>query len=240
MVKEIQSSNEQALGAFFGSISGEYDVSIFRGCPPYLEMLEALIQYVFLKSEAPLNILELGCGTGNLSRILVEQFPQGELTVVDLSEEMLAQTKSKLQKLGRSVHTVANGFMEVTFPENHFDLVVSSLALHHVLDEDKPALYGQIFKWLKPGGKFRCADQCLALPAEQAHVLNFQRWEAWATQTGATAEELSMWKDHSSQYDHYASLGDHLLWLNQAGFAQVDCYWRKLFWTVFGAEKPLN
>jgi tRNA (cmo5U34)-methyltransferase len=237
----VQESVEQ----FFNSLSGSYDERIFKGVPPYKEMITQLFTYLFFKDAPPNSILELGCGTGLLSECLRQQFPHATLTLVDLSAEMLTRTQERFQKADNmlftgTVHYVQSDFVALELPQNSFDLVVSSLALHHVLDEGKPGVYQSIYHWLKPGGSFRCADQCLAVPTPLAHLKNISLWEAWARQSGSSDEDITLWAEHSQKFDHYAPLANHFEWLANAGFTHVDCYWKKLFWTVFGAEKPLS
>jgi tRNA (cmo5U34)-methyltransferase len=181
--------------------------------------------------------LELGCGTGNLSMYIHQVFPNAKLTLVDLSPDMLEQAGQKLNAQGIQPTLVEGGFMDITFPQKSFDLVVSSMALHHLTDPEKPIVYQRIYEWLRPGGLFRCADETMALPPK-AHEANLLRWEAWARENGASEEEIALWSEHAETYDHYAPLILHCEWLKQAGFIHVDCHWRKLMWTVFGGEKP--
>ena len=165
----VSAETNRALGDFFDQVSEGYDTTIFRTVPPYREMFEALIGYCFLPVDRPLAILELGCGTGNLTQLLAHNFPQAHLSFVDLSGDMLVQTARKLDPLSKAYTPVRGGFMDVDFPEGRFDLVTSSIALHHLSDEEKPAMYRRIYGWLKPGGRFRCADQVMSLPVQQAH-----------------------------------------------------------------------
>ena len=225
-----------SVGDFFDKVSEQYDQSIRRIIPPYQEMFETLLGYCFLDPAKPLSILELGCGTGNLSVYLRDVFPQAHLTLVDLSHDMLQQASQKLGGGSDSLRLVEGGFMAIEFQEAEFDMVVSSMALHHLLDEEKPAMYARIYRWLKPNGVFRCADETKALP-EAAHMLNMQRWEAWVRENGITQDEIDFWSEHAEQYDHYAPLADHFRWLEASGFTAVDCQWRKLMWTVFGGVK---
>ena len=102
----MKGEQPNALSEFFSQLSGEYDLSIIRACPPYLEMLESLMVYTFAERALPLRILELGCGTGNVSRLIGETFPKAELWVVDLSAEMLQETLNKITPLGIQVHGV--------------------------------------------------------------------------------------------------------------------------------------
>ena len=236
---ESSKKQTQAVEAFFNQFSQAYDSAILKAIPPYAEMMEAVLGYTFMAPEGNWSILELGCGTGNLSVGLWQMFPNARLTLVDLSEDMLNQAALKLQgaaNAGPEVKLIQGGFMELDLDPGQFDLVVSSMALHHLEDADKPELYRRIFNWLKPGGLFRCADETLALP-EQSHAKNLAQWEVWASSQGATREEIQVWIDHAEQHDHYAPLAQHFTWLQQASFTEVDCYWRKLMWTVFGGKK---
>lgn len=235
-----QPVSNEALGAFFNEVSEQYDTTIFRTVPPYREMFDALLGYSFLDAARPLHILELGCGTGNLTLLLADQFPQAHVTFVDLSEDMLAQTARKLEPRTKNYTPIQGGFLEMDLPSGEFDFITSSIALHHVEDVDKPILYQKIHRWLKPGGKFRCADQVLTLPVHQGHEKDWRDWQAWSLQVGATEEDLKMWQAHGEAFDHYAPLRDHFEWLAAAGFAEVDCYWKKLWWCVFGGEKLLR
>jgi tRNA (cmo5U34)-methyltransferase len=151
---------------------------------------------------------------------------------------MLQHASRKLGGENERLGLVEGGFMDINFTDGAFDLIVSSMALHHLTDAEKPVLYRRMFGWLKPGGLFRCADETLALPPK-AHEANLERWERWARENGATSEEITLWAEHAEAYDHYAPLAMHIQWLQQAGFIQVDCHWRKLMWTVFGGEKPV-
>ncbi len=229
-----------SVGQFFDQLSASYDAAILKGIPPYAELIGSVLGYCDMDSNRPWSILELGCGTGNLSLAIREMFPKSKLTLVDLSPEMLTQAAAKLKQAGTPedhLTLVANGFMALDFQPQSFDLVISSMALHHLLDSEKPVLYQRIFNWLKPGGLFRCVDETLSLPAF-AQAKNMTLWEAWARESGATTEDLQVWIDHAEQHDHYAPLAEHFRWLQAVGFSNVDCYWRKLMWTTFGALKP--
>lgn len=240
---------EITVGSFFDQVSAEYDDSIRKAIPPYQEMFEALIGYctplpASEQRQPPLRILELGCGTGNFSLLLRAQFPQAELVLVDLSQDMLKQAEHKLQHLKTTpeaavgpMQFLSSGFMDLEFEPSQFDLVISSMALHHLLDEEKTVLYQRIFSWLKPNGLFRCADEALAVPA-LIHERQMSQWEVMSRASGATDSDIALWSQHAEQYDHYASLADHFRWLQASGFEWVDCYWRKLMWSVFGAQKP--
>jgi tRNA (cmo5U34)-methyltransferase len=138
LTKTNQDLPSSAAG-YFGSMSESYDSLIHRAVPRYDEMIARLLDYL---PREPQRILELGCGTGNLSLQLVKSFPLAELSLVDASSEMIALLQSRI---GESTSTstarvsyVEARFEELDLPAHSFDLVMSSISLHHV--EDKAAI----------------------------------------------------------------------------------------------------
>lgn len=98
-------------------------------------------------SEAP-RILEIGCGTGLLTRHLLRDFPEAQIDAQDLSERM---TEKHKQTLGTSANLRchAGNLMALDLPGN-YPLIASSSALHWILPLGATAR--RIFSLLKPGG----------------------------------------------------------------------------------------
>jgi tRNA (cmo5U34)-methyltransferase len=223
---------------FFSDLGGvAYDTQIVRAVPPYHDMIGSLISSIYLPTHTPLRVLELGCGTGNLSMFMANRFTAMALTVVDLSQPMLDTCEEKVATHVTSYTGIQSDFLDLDFPPDQFDVVVSSLALHHLPSQAKQTLYGRIAHWLSPGGLFRCADLCTGLPRNFVMADYWQRWQTWASNNGASVGEIAAWLNHCETMDHYDSILDHMLWLQASGFTLVDCYWRTLFWTVFGGNK---
>jgi tRNA (cmo5U34)-methyltransferase len=225
--------------AFFSDMGGiAYDAQIVNAVPPYPEMLGALISSIHKPADAPLHVLELGCGTGNVAMALSHHYHHLHLTVVDLSEPMLTACQAKVAHRVTSLTPLQQDFLSVEVPPGSLDVVISSLALHHLTTEGKQQLYQRIAQWLKPGGVFRCADLCQGVPDTTIMADYWRRWEQWSRDHGASQTEIDAWLSHCRTMDQYDSLFDQLGWLQQAGLQHVDAYWRTLFWTVFGGEKP--
>ena len=144
--------------AYFSSLGQEYDSLIRRAVPCYNEMLDALLAYLPHKAS---NILELGAGSGNLTLRLLSRYPDASITSMDISEEMLKLTGSRVgeQEGERSDRwqPLCAPFESLPLPGKEFDLVVSSISLHHV--EDKLLLFGAILASLEPTGECWFADQ---------------------------------------------------------------------------------
>jgi tRNA (cmo5U34)-methyltransferase len=223
-----------SVGRFFDTLTDDYTATIERCFPRYREMLWALLDY--LPATAAFDsILELGTGTGNLTVLLCERFPRATITAVDVSGDSLEVCQ---QRLGdrQQLDYRQEDFRDLSYADGSFDLVASSISVHHLTAEEKQQLFQQIYRWLKPGGVFAYVDQHAGATADlyQRHIDNWQRLSSAA---GSTADEWEMWMQHQKQHDHHDTLADQMRWLSEAGFSVVDCPWRYLLWTVLQARK---
>jgi malonyl-CoA O-methyltransferase len=100
-------------------------------------------------------ILEVGCGTGNFTSILVKRFPDARIQALDFSPEMLNQARLKQHKNDiQFVCDEAEQFLANT-PNESFDLVVSNGSLQWFSDLDESLK--NIARILKPKGVFLCS-----------------------------------------------------------------------------------
>ncbi len=97
------------------------------------------------------EVLEVGCGDGNIWRENLERIPPGwRLTLTDFSPGMVGAARSVLG--GRSEYAVAD-VQALPFPDASFDAVIANHMLFHV--ENRPRALGEIVRVLRPGGAFR-------------------------------------------------------------------------------------
>lgn len=211
-----------------------YDSLIHRAVPRYDEMIARLLDYLPVDAK---QVLELGSGTGNLSVRLAKELPLAELTLVDGSPEMIDLVRERIEALGsrasrRAGYVVAR-FEELDLPRGSFDLVVSSISLHHV--EDKAGLYARIRSLMSDGGRFCFADQIRGEP-ESNHRVNWERWLDFCREREhCTSDEIDSLLEHAAAHDHYTTLSEHFALLAAAGFSDVDCVWRNWMWGIVTA-----
>ena len=127
------------------------------------------------------KILDLGCGTGALLKILEDRFPSSELTGIDLTEEMLAVAK---QKLSDNVELLLGSASNLPFDSESFDWVIMSNVIGHLADK-KTALK-EIHRVLKNPGKIVITDwtrdfQTMNLVHFYTKLINYSQYRSLKT-----------------------------------------------------------
>jgi len=105
------------------------------------------------------RVLDVGCGTGTLAIAAMRRAgPTGEVHGIDPSAEMIAVARGKATKAGVGAQFQTAAMEGLPFPDGHFDLVLSSLMLHHLPADVKRAGFAEVRRVLKPGGRFLAVD----------------------------------------------------------------------------------
>lgn len=118
------------------------------------------------------SVLDVGCGTGTLAIALRVKVGEGEVHGIDASPEMIEVAREKAAKAGSNVDFQVALIEEVPFPAAAFDLVTSSLMLHHLTDELKRKGFAEIRRVLKPGGRFMAMDFAAHSHSFLGHLLS--------------------------------------------------------------------
>ena len=185
------------------------------------------------KKDKP-HILDLGAGTGLLTKYLFEKYPEAEFTLLDMSEEMLKVAKNRFRNYNNFKYITAD-YTTHNF-NNTFDIIVSSLSIHHVEDVNKKKLYKTIYNTLNPEGIFLNADQVIGSTPNIDNA--YQRnWMEKIDENKFTGPE----KDTAIErmkFDKPATLDDNLKWIRDCGFEDVDIYYKYYNFCIFYAKKP--
>lgn len=219
--------------------------------PRRLEMLATLISLVpFSAGEAP-RIVELGAGEGRLASALLECFPKATLVALDGSESMRHEAGGRLARFDKRARVASFDLAALDWWEVIFgaDLVVSSLAMHHLNDAKKRYVYKAIADRISERGALLIAD--LVEPSHQAgRNLAAAAWDGSAREQAEAlgAPELfqrflhAKWNHyrHPDPSDQPSALFHHLVWLKHAGFGLVDCWWLFGAHAVFGGHRKAD
>ena len=119
---------------------------------------QVLSQLIRLASPKPTDAcVDLGAGTGFVTVALAPRV--SSVLAVDISPAMAGSLAERAARVGlANVDVVVSDLREFQLRPASVDLVVSSYALHHLMDADKRALVTQAARWLRPGGRLVIAD----------------------------------------------------------------------------------
>jgi tRNA (cmo5U34)-methyltransferase len=182
--------------------------------------------------------VELGAGSGRVSKLLLETFADLRVTLVDLSPNMLNEAKKQLAAYaGQCAFLVGDMFdPRLDFPVESLDYVLSVFAICHAQGIGiYEQLYRRIHAWLKPGGYFVCYDHVLG-DTDSLTALNALGWHRrLAThQTAAQAKDGIV---STYQEDSPLSLRQHLSLLSGLGFSAVDVLYKRDIFGMYAAVK---
>lgn len=198
------------------------------------------------------HIVELCCGEGLLAEALLERFPASTLHGFDGSPTMLAAARERLGRFGqrfepRLFDLADQSWRHLPWP---CDAVVSSLAIHHLTDDEKRDLFRDVFAMLAPGGAFVVADVvqprgalAVALAARTYDaIVREQSLQTYGDLRGYEQFRALDWNPFSlaepDPIDKPAPLAEQLRWLEEVGFADVDAYWVRAGHAIFGGTRP--
>src|SRR5262245_49155882 len=168
------------------------------------------------------RILDLGCGDGRLLALVLERFPQATGIAIDFSPAMLERARRRFADDERV--EVREHNLDRRLPDlGEFDVVVSSFAIHHLTDERKRTLYGEVFALLLPGGAF-CNLEHVSSPTPRLHAQFF----------AALGQDVES-EDPSNKL---LDVETQLSWLRAMGFEDVDCHWKWLELALLAGIKP--
>ena len=111
------------------------------------------------------DVLELGIGTGETALRVLARHPGARWTGIDASEAMLARARERLPDAELRLSR-----LEDPLPEGPFDLVVSTLAVHHLGGAGKRDLFARVAGVLRPGGRFVLGDVVVPRAGEDGAI----------------------------------------------------------------------
>jgi tRNA (cmo5U34)-methyltransferase len=194
----------------------------FREGLPHAADAEAMLVEHLIRGQID-RILDLGSGDGHMIAVLRERWPDAAAVGLDLSPTLVDAAR---QRFGgaKEVRVEAHDLMQ-PLPRTlgQFDVVVSALAIHHFPDERKRGLFSEVFGLLRPDGAFYNLD-VVAAATPKLHALSQAAFGFDGRQ-----------QDPS---DQPARLEDQLSWLREAGFDNVDCFWKWLELSLVGGTRP--
>ena len=220
-----------AAAAAFDAAAASYEAPRRRLIPPFDAFYGTAVSALEMLGRPPRRVLDLGAGTGILAARVAAAHPEAELVLVDGAPAMLEQARAALgERADLHVADLAD-----PLPPGPFDAVVSALAIHHLDDAGKQALFARVCAALPPGGVFVNAEQVAGpTPCFDAR---YRAWhEASARALGVTDQEWAGAVERMG-HDRCADVESQLRWLREAGFDAADCLLKDHCFAVLVARR---
>jgi len=183
------------------------------------------------------NLLDIGCGAGNYSLMMLSKVPDLNCTLVDLSKPMLDKAFERVSQATRkNVEIIQGDIREVILRENHFDIILAGAVLHHLRDDrDWETTFVKLYRLLKPGGCFMISD----LITQDTEVLNEYTWERYGDYLEGIGgkEYRSKVLDYVAKEDSPRSMNYQLDLMKKVGFTKVEILHKNMCFGAFGGIK---
>lgn len=218
----------------FNKIAKKYDSQRRELIPVFDDFYSISIDSIKLENSNP-YVLEIGTGTGIFTEMFLKKYPNAKMDLVDISEDMLDIAKSRF-KGNKNLNFYLKNIINFQPEENkQYDAIISSLAIHHLPNEEKIELYNKIGEWVKPKGIFVNAEMI----AGETDYLE-KMYEDWQIEL-ATKSSLERGEKQKAfermHLDMKVPVNKQLKWLKKSGFSHVDCIYKAYCFGVLWAKR---
>ena len=183
------------------------------------------------------ELLDVGCGGGNYTLKLLQRLPSLNVTLVDLSQQMLACAVGRVQpQTSGTVAAIQSDIRELELGQQRFDIVVASAVLHHLrTDNEWRSVFRKFFDALKPGGSLWIFDLIeSSLPVIQA--IHWCRYGEYLASVGGESYRDDLFA-RIIREDTPRSIEFQLDLLREVGFREVEILHKHACYAAFGAVK---
>ena len=214
-----------------------------RSIPQYNVMRDLSSQLVvdMTNGNKNINILDIGCSDGLMIQSMLEKF-KGDgvrFTGVDISEPMLDKARARFEIVNQTSKNkviVQNCDLRYDFPVNNYSAITSILSLQFIPIEYRQQILQEIYNNLVQGGVFIFVEKVLGNTADLNKIF-VKNYYDLKEKNGYTKEQIER-KRLSLEgvlVPVTSSWNEHLL--QQAGFREIDVFWRYLNFVGYIAIK---
>lgn len=184
-----------------------------------------IVRRLYPNNLEKLKILDVGAGNGMLTELILSEFPNAMVTMLDFSTEMLESAKAIFETKQiplDNINFVVKNFITDDFPNEKYDLIISSYALHHIREvDDLKRVYLKIARALKKDGTFLCLDNYLETDENRRNRQVKVAFEKW-TQNYNSEKIAQEWANIIKEEDSPATIPLIITSLNECNKHDVN------------------
>lgn len=222
----MDDENVEPMATFFDKRVKIYE-NHMRGCVADFERFYRTISKPIQTTMEPVQILDLGCGTGLELEGIFKKAPNASLDCVDVSGEMLKKLIERYSAYRENIQIVNRSYLNIQYEPAKYDYIVSVLTMHHQDYRTKLKLYTAIRNALKDDACYIEGDYIVSIDEEKKKLYEY------ATLKRLNPEIL----EGSHHIDIPFSRKTQLRLFKAAGFSEVDVIWNKGDNLIFVAHK---
>lgn len=217
----------------FDALASDYEWLINRLVPYYQKQNSLMMDLIPFERKVAFKALDLGAGTGVLSRLLLDTFPNATVKAFDLSPVMLDTCKKKLWAYPTRATYTQGDFRKDDFGSG-YDVIFTGLVLQHADSAGKRSFFKTALSRMNPGAILLSRDIVRGTTAR----LTEDYEKLWRLYMRAQGEDGALWYSKFQAKDPPATVEDQMKWLEEVGFIDVGCHWRYLNFAISGGRKP--
>lgn len=183
------------------------------------------------------HVLDIGCGAGNYSLRVLQELPNLDVTLIDLSLPMLERAQQRVEAATTGkVTTLQGDVRQLELGNEQVDIIVAAAVFHHLRDDAEwHAVFAQCYAALRPGGSLWIFD-LVEHSSEAVHSLMWQRYGQYLSDFRDQA-----YRDQVFEYIEIEDSPRPLLWqidvLRSVGFQKLDILHKNSCFAAFGGVK---
>ncbi|SMF56055.1 tRNA (cmo5U34)-methyltransferase [Alteromonadaceae bacterium Bs31] len=196
------------------------------------------VSLIPFEREAEFSVLDLGAGTGLLSELIQQDFPNCSITLCDLAEHKLKRAMQRFEGKDEKLRFYVSDYIQQAFPENNYDLIVSALSLHHCSTAQFNMVLSKIYAALNPGGHFINADQALG-STDNIEKIYARKWLKDANDHGAKQQDIEK-ALQAMKASKRLALETQLNLMSAKGFVDLNHWYQYFSFCVYSGVKPMK
>ena len=217
------------------STANDQDLERLKQLPCAEDIFATLLRIIPFERHEEISVADLGSADGFLSALVLSQFPEANITLIESNEERLNNSRARFAENADRITCLHNDFARTDPPEK-YNLIVSAFSIHNLNGIEKRALFRTLYSHVRPNGLFVIADRVKA-PTERLQDKYRRNWAEESLAAGATEADISKSRERMFE-DHESEIEEQLEWIRNAGFRNVDTYYKNLMFAVYGGYRP--